>query len=120
LTASIVYDRECGFCRWSLRKVLAWDRRKALTPVALQDPAADRLLASLPEQARSDSWHLVMSDGRVYSAGAAAPPLLRLLPGGRPLALLAAAFPRLTEAAYRSIARHRSLLGRLLRARGRS
>jgi predicted DCC family thiol-disulfide oxidoreductase YuxK len=117
LTTSIVYDRDCGFCRWSLRKLLAWDRRKTLTPVALQDPAADRLLASIPEQARPDSWHLVTSDGRVYSAGAAAAPLLRLLPGGRPLAFLAAAFPDVTEAAYRSVARHRSRLGRLVRAR---
>jgi predicted DCC family thiol-disulfide oxidoreductase YuxK len=120
LTTSILYDRDCGFCRWSLRKVLAWDRRKTLAPVALQDPAADRLLASVPERARSDSWHLVTSDGRVYSAGAAAAPLLRLLPGGRPLALLAAAYPDFTEAAYRSIARHRSQLGRLVRARRRS
>ena len=31
------------------------------------------------------SWHLVV-DGDVYSGGAAAAPLLRLLPGGRPLA----------------------------------
>jgi predicted DCC family thiol-disulfide oxidoreductase YuxK len=119
VTASIVYDRDCGFCRWSLSKVLAWDRRNALTAVALQDAAAGRLLAPVPEQARFDSWHLVTADGRVYSAGAAAAPLLRLLPGGRPLALLAAAFPGSTEAAYRSIARHRSRLGRLVRARRR-
>jgi hypothetical protein len=49
----------------------------------------------------------VTPDGTVYSAGAAFPPLLRLLPGGRPLAALAAAFPSLTERAYRYVARTR-------------
>src|SRR4029453_11410301 len=34
------------------------------------------------------SWHLVMPDGRALSAGAAVPDLLRLLPGGAPLALV--------------------------------
>jgi predicted DCC family thiol-disulfide oxidoreductase YuxK len=116
----LVYDRDCGFCRWSLHKVLAWDRHNVLTPIALQDGAADRLLAPVPEHARSDSWHLVMPDGRVYSAGDAAAPLLRLLPCGRPLARLAASFPGPTNAAYRFVARHRSTLGRLLRARHRA
>lgn len=120
MTTSIVYDGDCGFCRWSLRKVLAWDRHDVLTPIALQDPNADRLLASVPERARIDSWHLVTPDGRVYSAGAAAAPLLRLLPGGRPLASIAATFPRATDATYRLVARHRSELGRLVRARHRA
>jgi predicted DCC family thiol-disulfide oxidoreductase YuxK len=58
------------------------------------------------------SWHLVAADGGVLSAGAAAAPLLRLLPGGAPLAALAERFPAATERAYRWIADHRSALGR--------
>ena len=50
----------------------------------------------------------------MFSAGAAIEPLMRLLPGGRPLAALARAFPRLTERAYRLVADHRGLLGRFL------
>jgi predicted DCC family thiol-disulfide oxidoreductase YuxK len=115
VSARIVYDGDCGFCRWSLQRVLAWDRRGALQPLALQEAEAARLLASVPEQARMQSWHLVTSDGHVYSAGAAAAPLLRLLPGGRPLARIAEAFPRATAAAYRFIARHRATLGMLVR-----
>jgi predicted DCC family thiol-disulfide oxidoreductase YuxK len=117
LSTRIVYDRECGFCCWSLQKVLAWDRRNRLTALALQDADAERLLAAVPERERSESWHLIAADGRVYSAGDAVAPLLRLLPGGRPLAATAAAFPQLTNRAYLLIARNRSMLGRLVRAR---
>src|SRR5436190_23119771 len=28
--ATLLYDRDCGFCRWLLGKVLAWDRRGVL------------------------------------------------------------------------------------------
>jgi predicted DCC family thiol-disulfide oxidoreductase YuxK len=111
---SVLYDRDCGFCRWSLDKILAWDRRRVLRPVAIQSEEGQRLLASIPPGRRLDSWHLV-ADGKVSSAGAAAPPLFEVLPGGRPLAAVLRAFPELTERAYRWVADHRSLLVRLLR-----
>jgi predicted DCC family thiol-disulfide oxidoreductase YuxK len=59
------------------------------------------------------SWHLI-ADGRRYSAGAAFPPLLRLLPGGSPLARLSAAMPGLSERAYALVAGHRAAIGRLV------
>lgn len=107
LQAVLLYDADCGFCRWSLRKVLAWDRRGRLRPVALQEPEAGRLLPGLHQEQRMASWHLVGPGGRVHSGGDAAAPLLRLLPGGRPLAALAAAFPGLTRRAYRWVADNR-------------
>ncbi|MGH2986121.1 MAG: DCC1-like thiol-disulfide oxidoreductase family protein, partial [Solirubrobacterales bacterium] len=85
----ILYDAECRFCRWSLAWVLRGDRRRQLEPVALQDERARALLGAMPEAERMASWHLIGPDGSVASAGAAAAPLLRLLPGGRPLAALA-------------------------------
>jgi predicted DCC family thiol-disulfide oxidoreductase YuxK len=112
--AVLLYDGECGLCRWSAAKVLQWDRGRRLRPVALQDAEADRLLGHLTPEGRMDSWHLVTSDGTVVSAGAAAAPLLRLLPGGGPLATLAAAAPGPTERAYRLVADNRSPLGRLI------
>ena len=111
--APILYDADCGFCRWSLSRFLAWDRHGRLRPVALQDPEADALLPNMSEEEKMDSWHLVV-DGRVYSAGAAFPPLFRLLPGGRPFAALAAAFPGATERLYRFVSRNRGRLGRRL------
>jgi predicted DCC family thiol-disulfide oxidoreductase YuxK len=108
----LIYDSDCGFCRWCLGKVLAWDRRRAVRPVALQTPAAQRLLAGMPSDARMSSWHLVDRNGEVHSAGAGFPPLLQLLAGGGPLAWLTARFPGATESAYRMVSGNRSIFGR--------
>ena len=105
--AVLLFDSRCGFCRRSVSRLLRWDRNGRLRPVALQDPEADELLGGMDEERKLASWHLVTPDGAVHSAGAAFPPLLRLLPGGRPLAALAAAFPDLTERGYRHVARTR-------------
>jgi predicted DCC family thiol-disulfide oxidoreductase YuxK len=112
--AVILYDEDCGFCKWSLDKILAWDHSRRLRPIAIQSDEGERLLAAVEPAARLDSWHLV-SDGELFSAGAAAAPLARILAGGRPLAAVLSAFPRLTEIAYRYVARHRSRWARLLR-----
>jgi predicted DCC family thiol-disulfide oxidoreductase YuxK len=111
---AVLYDRDCGFCKWALDKILAWDRRRRLRPVAIQSDEGQRLLGEIPAERRLESWHLV-DDGTVRSAGAAAPQLFGALPGGRPLAAVLRAFPRLTERAYRWVAGHRDLLARLLR-----
>jgi predicted DCC family thiol-disulfide oxidoreductase YuxK len=112
-SANLLYDSDCGFCRWSLGKVLAWDRRGRVRPVALQSPAADGLLGGMPEDQRMSSWHLVDEAG-VHSAGAGIAPLLRLLPGGSPLAALAARTPRGMDRAYRWVAGRRSRWGKLV------
>lgn len=111
--AALLYDAECPFCRWSTKKILAWDRERRIRPVRLQDPEAGQLLAGMDEQARMRSWHLVTREGETYSGGAATPSLFRMLPGGRPLAGLAAAFPRTTDRLYRWVSRHRELLAKL-------
>jgi predicted DCC family thiol-disulfide oxidoreductase YuxK len=85
--------------------------------VALQMPVADELLADLAPAERMASWHLLSPGGERYSAGAALPPLLRLLPGGQIPAAPLARFPRLTERGYRWVAEHRSGLSRLVPAR---
>jgi len=111
---SILYDADCGLCRWTLAKVLAWDRRRVLRPVALQDPEARRVLGEMTEEEKMASWHLVGPDGGVTSGGAAFVPLGRLLPGARPFSALAGRFPRAADRAYRLVADHRSGLGRLV------
>jgi predicted DCC family thiol-disulfide oxidoreductase YuxK len=111
----VLYDDQCGFCKWSLAKILAWDRGKRLRAVPIQSEEGARLLRDVDPASRLGSWHLVSAEGELFSGGAAAEPLARLLPYGRPLAAAFGAFPRLTEAAYRYIARHRSRWARLLR-----
>ena len=111
---TILYDSDCGFCKWSLDKILLWDRDDRLRPVAIQSDEGQELLAGIPSERRLDSWHLVEPGGRVVSAGAGAPPLARVLPGGRPLAFVLSSFPGTTERAYRFVAGHRDWFARRL------
>ena len=117
--ALVLFDGECGFCRWSAGVVESWDRSGGIRGIPVQSAAGQDLLEDLTPEEQLDSWHLALPDGNVFSAGAAAAPLLRLLPGGRPLAWLADRSPRMTESAYRFIANRRSFFGRLLRRFGR-
>jgi predicted DCC family thiol-disulfide oxidoreductase YuxK len=115
----VLYDADCGVCRWSLGWVLRADRDHRLQPVALQSPEAGRLLAEVTEEQRMRSWHLVAPDGRRWSAGAAAPPLLRLLPHGTVAGAGRGAAPALTERVYRWVADNRSAIGRAIPAAAR-
>ena len=60
------------------------------------------------------SAHLVTPDGTIYSGGEAVAPLLRLLHGGAPLALIAATLNGPSRVGYNWVARNRQLLGRPL------
>jgi predicted DCC family thiol-disulfide oxidoreductase YuxK len=118
--ATVIYDADCGFCRFTLALLLSWDRRSVLLrPLPLATPEADRLLADLLEEERNASWHLVDDTDRRNSAGAALAPALELVPGGRVPAALLSRAPHLTERAYRWVADHRGLLGRAVPGRAR-
>ena len=91
-------------------------RAARLRPVALQRPEAGALLADLSPTERMASWHLVAPTGERRSAGAAPPPLLRLLRGGRLPAAAFARFPGLTDRGYRWVADHRTQLSKLVPA----
>jgi predicted DCC family thiol-disulfide oxidoreductase YuxK len=112
--AVILYDADCGFCRWSLARILGWDRRSRLRPVPLQSAEADLLLGPMAAEAKFASWHLVSPDGAVRSAGDAVAPVLRLLPGGGPIAAVASTFPKTTDRAYRWVSGHRELMANLV------
>jgi predicted DCC family thiol-disulfide oxidoreductase YuxK len=114
--ASILYDADCGFCRWSLAQLLRLDRHSRLRPVSLQDPEAGILLSGMPHELRMASWHLVDDAGRVHSGGNAFSPLVRLIAGWDRFARVLAAFPSLSDLTYRTVARQRSWLGRLIPA----
>jgi predicted DCC family thiol-disulfide oxidoreductase YuxK len=115
----VLYDGECGFCKWLLGWLLRFDRARRLRPVALQRPEAEALLADLDPAERMASWHLVAPDGQRISAGPALPSLLRLLPGGRLLAAVLDRFPRLTAAGYRWVAAHRIGISRFVPRRAK-
>jgi predicted DCC family thiol-disulfide oxidoreductase YuxK len=106
----VLYDADCGFCKWLLSGLLRWDRAARLHPLALQRSEADDVLRGLTHAERMASWHLIGASGERYSAGAAVAPLLRLLPAGRLPAAGFARFSRLTDRGYRWVAEHRSQL----------
>jgi predicted DCC family thiol-disulfide oxidoreductase YuxK len=115
----VLYDSDCGFCKWLLAGLLRRDRGTRLRPIALQSPEAEALLADLTPAERLASWHLISPEGERRSGGDAIPALLRLLRGGRALAAALARFPRTTDRGYRWVAEHRSMLSRWVPARAK-
>jgi len=112
----VLYDAECGLCKWLLAVVLRWDRASRLRPLALQSSDADAIVGDLERDERMGSWHLVSPGGERSSAGAALSRVLRLLPGGALPAAATERFPAPTERAYRWVADHRSALSKLVPA----
>jgi predicted DCC family thiol-disulfide oxidoreductase YuxK len=110
--AVVLYDRDCGFCRWTLAGLLKLDRHLRLRPMPLQDPEADRLLGGMPAGPKYASAHLVTPDGRIHSGGLAVAPILELLPHGTPASRVARLLPGPLRVGYDWVARHRTLLSR--------
>jgi predicted DCC family thiol-disulfide oxidoreductase YuxK len=117
LTNRIFYDAECGFCRRMLRIVVKWDAAadRRLEPVALQSALAEQQLAPMPREVQLQSWHLQRPDGRIVSGGDAIPELLELVRRHPLVGKAAKAAPKLTDRAYRFVADHRVVFGRLTR-----
>ena len=111
---TVLYDHDCGLCRWSVARLLAWDRAGRLRPLAIQSAEGQRLLADLPPEERLATAHAVDAAGRLTSGGDALAPVAAVLPGGAPLAALGRSAPGLARAGYRAVAGRRSLLGRLV------
>jgi predicted DCC family thiol-disulfide oxidoreductase YuxK len=115
----VLYDGDCGLCKWLLAWLLRLDPDRRLRPLALQRSEADVLLGNLEPAERMASMHVVSSAGNRLSAGEALPGLLRQLRGGRLPADLLARFPRATEAGYRWVAAHRIGISRFVPRRAK-
>jgi predicted DCC family thiol-disulfide oxidoreductase YuxK len=110
----VLYDGNCGFCRWTVAWALKRDRDRLLTVAPIQSPTGDRLLAGVDAAERLRAVHVVHDDGRHESGGAAAQAVLRV--SARRLARLAGISPRLVELVYRLVAGNRARLSRLVPA----
>ena len=122
---TVLYDDDCGFCRWTVVELRSLDRRRRLEFVPLQHAAAHPERPELARLARtyplSESIHVLRPDGGVRHGGGAMFELLDALPGGwllRPWARLPGA-EATVDAIYRLLARNRAGIGRLLAATGR-
>jgi predicted DCC family thiol-disulfide oxidoreductase YuxK len=113
VTLTVLYDEGCGFCTTLAARLARHGRDLVVEPIG--SPAGDRFLADLGQEERYAAVHVVDPDGRRQSGGAAVPPVLARLPGGRLPAAFAARLPRLTDAGYELVARNRATLSRLTR-----
>jgi predicted DCC family thiol-disulfide oxidoreductase YuxK len=110
----VLYDADCGFCRWAMAWALRRDRRRALAAVPIQSPLGSELLADLAPSERLRAAHVVREDGERRSAGAAAAEVLSALPATRVLGRLGRRLPRATAVLYGLLAARRTSFGRLL------
>lgn len=121
---TVLFDEDCGLCRWTAQQLHRLDRGARLELVPLQHAASHperpdlaRLAAQYP---LAESIHVQRDDGRVRAGGDAMLEILDALPGGallRPWALLPGV-AAVVGAAYRRIAGNRALVGRLIGGAG--
>ena len=109
---ALLYDADCGFCRFSAKTMLRLDDDQRLRAVAIQSEEGERLLTEVPVELRLQTFHLVTPGGTVLSGPDAAAPLARLLRGGHVPSRAMRRFPGQTAAAYRFISRYRGVWGR--------
>jgi len=113
-SVTVLYDDDCGFCRWSAERIRRLDAHGGLAFASIQSPKGQELLRPVPSDLRLATMHAVSSDGRVWSGGEAVRVILGELPGGAATSAIAAAFPETIDRAYRFVARNREELGRRL------
>ncbi|CAN5762132.1 hypothetical protein BH24CHL8_BH24CHL8_08980 [soil metagenome] len=117
---TVLFDRDCGFCNWTVRQLRGLDRNRRLRYVSLQSAAS---LPDRPELAMvaatyplAEAIHVVRRDGTVQARGRAVLAILDVLPGAwllRPWTRLPGV-ARLADALYDPVARNRLALGRLV------
>jgi predicted DCC family thiol-disulfide oxidoreductase YuxK len=110
----VLYDADCGFCRWAMAWALAHDPRRTLVAVPIQSQLGTQLLADLGPDERLAAAHVVRDDGARDSGGAAAAEVLGALPPTRALGRLARSLPAPTAALYGLVATHRHGFGRFV------
>jgi predicted DCC family thiol-disulfide oxidoreductase YuxK len=115
----VLYDADCGFCRWAMAWALGHDHQRSLIAVPIQSQLGSQLLADLSPSERLDAAHIVRDDGSRDSGGDAAAEVLAMLPQTRALGRLARRLPIPTAALYGLVATHRHGVGRFVGGQAR-
>jgi predicted DCC family thiol-disulfide oxidoreductase YuxK len=113
-TVIVLYDADCGFCRWAMAWAMRRDHRHVLVAVPIQSPLGSELLVDVAPSERLRSAHVVRDDGCRRSGGAAAADVLSVLPPTRMLGRLARGLPGATALLYGVVAARRKSFGRLV------
>jgi predicted DCC family thiol-disulfide oxidoreductase YuxK len=115
----VLYDNDCGFCRWSVAWALRHDDRERLVAAPILSQLGAELLAELDEHERLRSAHVIDAHGARRSGGAAAAEVLSALAPTRALGRLANRAPAPTSLLYDFVASHRHGFGRFVGQRAR-
>ncbi len=115
----VLYDDDCGFCRWSMAWALRHDAGEQLVAVPIQSQLGAELLADLDEGERLRSAHVIDEHGARRSGGAAAADVLSALTPTQALGWVANRVPAPTSLIYDLVASHRYGVGRFVGQRAR-
>jgi predicted DCC family thiol-disulfide oxidoreductase YuxK len=110
----VLYDADCGFCRWAMAWAVRHDQDRLLVTVPIQSPLGSELLVDLVPDDRLRAAHVVRDDGCLRSGGAAAADVLGALAPTRALGRLALGLPGTTNLLYGLVAARRESFGRLV------
>lgn len=110
----VLYDADCGFCRWAMAWAMRRDHHHVLVTVPIQSPLGSELLVDVVPSDRLLSAHVVRDDGCRRSGGAAAADVLSVLPPTRALGRLARSLPGTTALLYSIVAARRKSFWRLV------
>jgi predicted DCC family thiol-disulfide oxidoreductase YuxK len=119
---TVLYDRDCAFCAWTVRQLRSMDRHRRLEFIPLQEagslPDRPDLARIAAEHRLLGEIHVVAADGSVRAGGRAMAAVLLALPGSwllRPWLALPGA-GALLDLVYRVVADNRHRLAPLLGA----
>jgi predicted DCC family thiol-disulfide oxidoreductase YuxK len=110
----VLYDADCGFCRWAMAWAVRRDHCHVLVTMPIQSPLGSELLVDVAPSERLRSAHVVRDDGCRRAGGAAAADVLSVLPQTQALGRLARSLPRTTDLLYGVVAARRKIFGRLV------
>jgi predicted DCC family thiol-disulfide oxidoreductase YuxK len=109
----LLYDNDCGFCRWSVAWILRRIPCGALDPMPIQSESGQELLADIPAESRlASAW--AVQDGHLSSGGDALIAALALAPRMRSIAKLAMRRRSTVNRMYSFVAANRHFFTRLL------
>ena len=113
--ALVLYDGDCGFCRWSVTLALRFDTAARLRPIALQTPGVLEAQGIALADAQK-ALHVVTPEGQVVRAGWALWAVARELPWWRATRVLwhIPGFAALADWLYYRVANNRDRVGRFL------